>query len=204
LEAIVSTTGLNAKAASYRPMPTPGNTARENSRAASPENEQEVPMNSAIAVPLNNFRHTSGHAHRLSAARYRVIQTYDNPVGRATLSQVLGRVPVGRKPQSTVLSTGDATPGAQIWVARPYGPRYDVGEDKANMAKRLDVSPDLPLSPEALAELRQRYAMLSTPSLQEVYADAWERCKLDRNGRPPRAQQIQVLVTAWKMLRRNC
>src|ERR1039457_1445323 len=68
-----------------------------------PENEQEVPMNSAIAVPLNNFRHTSGHAHRLSAARYRVIQTYDNPVGRATLSQVLGRVPVGRKPQSTVL-----------------------------------------------------------------------------------------------------
>lgn len=72
------------------------------------------------------------------------------------------------------------------------------------MAQRLDVSPDLPLAPDALAELRQRYAMLSKPSLQEVYSDALERCKLDRNGRLPRAEQIQVLVTAWKMLRRNC
>jgi hypothetical protein len=71
------------------------------------------------------------------------------------------------------------------------------------MAKRLDVSPDLPLSLDALAELRQRYAMLSKSSLQEVYADAWERCKLDRGGRPPRADHLQVLVTAWKMLRRN-
>ena len=78
----------------------------------------------------------------------------------------------------------------------------ELGEDEAKMAKRLDVSPDLPLSPEALAELRQRYAMLSKPSLQQVYADAWERCKPERNGRTPRAEQIQVLVTAWKMLRR--
>ena len=69
------------------------------------------------------------------------------------------------------------------------------------MAKRPDLSPDAPLPPIALAELRQRYAMLSTPSLQQVYADAWERCKLDRNGRLPTAQQIQVLVTAWKTLR---
>jgi hypothetical protein len=38
-------------------------------------------------------------------------------------------------------------------------------------------------SPEALAELRQRHAMLSTPSLQQVYADALERCKLDRTER---------------------
>jgi len=69
------------------------------------------------------------------------------------------------------------------------------------MARRPDFSPDAPLSPIALAELRQRYAMLSTPSLQQVYADAWDRCKLERNGRPPNAQQIQVLVTAWKALR---
>jgi hypothetical protein len=60
----------------------------------------------------------------------------------------------------------------------------------------------MPLSPADLAELHQRYAMLSTPGLQQVYADAWERCKLERNGRPPRAEQIQVLVTAWKVLRR--
>jgi hypothetical protein len=52
-----------------------------------------------------------------------------------------------------------------------------------------------------LAELRQRYAMLSMPSLQQVDADSWERCKLDRNGKPANAQQIQVLVTAWKVLR---
>lgn len=78
------------------------------------------------------------------------------------------------------------------------------GEDKANMTKRLDFSPDVPLSTEAVAELRQRYAVLSLPSLQQVYADALERCKLDTSGRPPRAEQFQVLVTAWKALRRNC
>lgn len=69
------------------------------------------------------------------------------------------------------------------------------------MANRPDYSPDAPLSPADLAELRHRYAMLSPSSLQQVYSDAWERCKLERNGRPPRAGQIQVLVTAWKALR---
>jgi hypothetical protein len=64
------------------------------------------------------------------------------------------------------------------------------------MARRPDFFPDSPLSPAALAELRQRYAMLSMSSLQQVYADAWERCKLERNGQLPRAEQIQVLVTA--------
>jgi hypothetical protein len=70
------------------------------------------------------------------------------------------------------------------------------------MAKRPDFSLDSPLSPAALAELRQRYAMLSPSGLQQVYADAWERCRLERNGRPPRAEQIQVFVTAWKALRK--
>jgi hypothetical protein len=64
------------------------------------------------------------------------------------------------------------------------------------------TSPDVPLSATDLAELRRRYALLSKPSLQQVYSDAWERCKLERNGRPPRADQMQVLVAAWKMLRR--
>jgi hypothetical protein len=70
------------------------------------------------------------------------------------------------------------------------------------MAKRPDFSPDVPLPPEVLAELRQKYEMLSLSSLQMVYTDAWERCKLARDGRPPRAEQIQVLVTAWKQLRK--
>ena len=73
------------------------------------------------------------------------------------------------------------------------------------MARRPEFSraPDVPLSSADLAELRQRYAMLSKPSLQQVYTDAWERCKLERSGRPPRAGQIQVLVAAWKILRKS-
>ena len=70
------------------------------------------------------------------------------------------------------------------------------------MARRPDFTPDAPLSPADLAELRHRYALLSPSSLQQVYSDAWEHCKLEQNGHPPRAQQIQVLVTVWKMLRR--
>ena len=86
---------------------------------------------------------------------------------------------------------------------RPSAVRVMIeANTRRNMAKRLDI-PDVPLTPEALAELRQRYAMLSTPSLQQVYSDALERCKLDRSGRPPRAEQFQVLVTAWKMLRKG-
>jgi len=69
------------------------------------------------------------------------------------------------------------------------------------MRSRPDSAPDSPLSPEVLAELRHRYAMLSPSSLENVYSDAWERCKLER-GRLPPAEQIQVLVTAWKALRK--
>jgi hypothetical protein len=35
--------------------------------------------------------------------------------------------------------------------------------------------------------------------LQQVYSDAWERCKLERNGFR-RAEQIQVLVAACQIL----
>lgn len=71
------------------------------------------------------------------------------------------------------------------------------------MARRPDRLPDAPLSPDVLAELRRQYAMLSVPSLETVYGDAWQRCKLERNGRLPPAEQIQVLVTAWKALRKR-
>jgi hypothetical protein len=33
---------------------------------------------------------------------------------------------------------------------------------------------------------------------RHAYEDALERCKLDKRGRPPRADQIQVLVSAWR------
>jgi hypothetical protein len=45
--------------------------------------------------------------------------------------------------------------------------------------------------------------MLSPSGLQEVYSDAWERCRLERNGRPPSAEQIWLLETAWKALRQG-
>jgi len=58
------------------------------------------------------------------------------------------------------------------------------------------------VSADQLAGLRERYANVSEPSLPQVYSDAWERCKLERIGRPPRAEQIQVLVAAWKAFRK--
>jgi len=107
-----------------------------------------------------------------------------------------GEVPAaGRVPgaERAFLSCTTGRPGARM-----------KGEHKANMAKRPDFpyGPDVPLTAQDLADLRHRYALLSRPSLQQVYSDAWERCKLERSGRPPRAEQIQVLVAAWKALRK--
>ena len=70
------------------------------------------------------------------------------------------------------------------------------------MASRLDFSADQVLSPEQLMEVRQNFAKLSTPSLQTAYSEALERCKLDRQGRVPASIHIQVLVQAWKQLRK--
>ena len=78
---------------------------------------------------------------------------------------------------------------------------YD-GDEKANMANRPDFSPDQVLSAEQLAEVRQNFARLSVPSLQTAYAEALERCRLDRRGRPPASIHIQVLVQAWRQLRK--
>lgn len=71
------------------------------------------------------------------------------------------------------------------------------------MARRPDFSPDQVLSAEQLGEVRQNFAKLSTPSLQQAYSEALERCRLDRRGRAPASIHIQVLVQAWRILRRN-
>ena len=71
------------------------------------------------------------------------------------------------------------------------------------MAERPDFSPDEVLSRERLVEVRQNFAKLSTPSLQQAYSEALERCKLDRRGRVPPSIHIQVLVQAWKQLRKG-
>lgn len=70
------------------------------------------------------------------------------------------------------------------------------------MAKRPDFTPEKPYSPQQLSEIRRNFAMLSKPGLQTAYAEALERCKLARDGRPPKAEHIQVLVQAWRQLRK--
>jgi hypothetical protein len=62
---------------------------------------------------------------------------------------------------------------------------------------------DQALSAEQLAEVRQGFSKLSLPSLQQAYAEAWERCKLDRRGRAPNSVHIQLLVQAWKALHKS-
>jgi len=97
----------------------------------------------------------------------------------------------------------DGTSFRQILSCIPDRGRARIGsEEKANVAERPDFSPDKPLSTAELAELRQRYAQLSTPGLQTAYTEALERCKLDNRGRPPKSVHIQVLVQAWKQLRK--
>lgn len=70
------------------------------------------------------------------------------------------------------------------------------------MAKRPDFTPAHPVSTQQLADMRRKFALVSTPSLQHAYAEAHERCKLGRDGRPPKAEFIQELVQAWKQMRK--
>jgi hypothetical protein len=71
------------------------------------------------------------------------------------------------------------------------------------MAKYSDFSPDRPLDPNALADMRQRLARLSLDGLRRAYEEAWDRCRLERNGRAPRAEFVQELVQVWKLLRKG-
>ncbi len=71
------------------------------------------------------------------------------------------------------------------------------------MAKRRDFTPDHPLSPEQLENLRRQFARLSMTGLYDAYHSAWLRCKVERNGRAPRAEHIQELVQVWKELRKS-
>lgn len=72
------------------------------------------------------------------------------------------------------------------------------GEQKAKMTDR----PDHPLTPEQLGALRQRFSRMSITALYDAYYAAWTRCRMESNGRPPRARFIQELVQAWKQLRK--
>jgi hypothetical protein len=96
---------------------------------------------------------------------------------------------------------GFSSSSADISMAIDPAPtlRYH-GEEMAN---RPDFTPDATLTEEQLVELRQQYARLSTPSLQQAYTEALERCKLDRMGRAPASIHVQVLVQMWRQLRKT-
>jgi len=71
------------------------------------------------------------------------------------------------------------------------------------MAQKTGYTPEKPFTEEQLSEIRRNFSRLSTPSLQTAYTEALERCRLGRDGRPPKAEQIQVLVQAWRQLRKT-
>jgi hypothetical protein len=71
------------------------------------------------------------------------------------------------------------------------------------MANRPDFTPEKPFTADQLSEIRRKFALLSIPSLQTAYTEALERCRLGRDGRPPKAEHIQTLVQAWRQLRKT-
>jgi hypothetical protein len=79
-----------------------------------------------------------------------------------------------------------------------------LGEQRANQnGESARYSPDVPLTAKEIAEVRLRYAQLSRPGLRDAYTEALERCRLDARGRAPQSVHIQVLVQAWKALRKR-
>jgi hypothetical protein len=71
------------------------------------------------------------------------------------------------------------------------------------MANRPAYTPEKPFTAAQLLEIRRNFALLSTPSLQTAHTEALERCRLGRDGRPPKAEHIQTLVQAWRQLRKG-
>jgi hypothetical protein len=65
------------------------------------------------------------------------------------------------------------------------------------MARRPDH--EEALTESELAELRRNLSMLSGPHVMDFYRDAYRDCALERK---PSAKAMQMLVTAWKILRR--
>jgi hypothetical protein len=71
------------------------------------------------------------------------------------------------------------------------------------MAKQPDFTPDRPLTPEQLAELRERLSKMSLTDVRDYYHAAWLRCGLERNGSRPKAEWLQQLVQAWRAMGRT-
>jgi hypothetical protein len=52
--------------------------------------------------------------------------------------------------------------------------------------------------------LRKQLSAMSMTALYDAYFAAWTRCRMERDGKPPRARFIQELVQAWRVLRKIC
>jgi hypothetical protein len=70
------------------------------------------------------------------------------------------------------------------------------------MARRPDVSEfDKPLSKDQLAELERRLALLSPYDVAQTYRRAHQHCCM-QGELVPRAEAVQEMVAAWRVLRR--
>lgn len=69
------------------------------------------------------------------------------------------------------------------------------------MARRPDRGKAEILSEEELKELRHYFAHLRATAVRDFYERAYGDCRLVYN-RPPSPRQIQILVQAWKQLRK--
>jgi hypothetical protein len=72
-----------------------------------------------------------------------------------------------------------------------------------SISRAVSRSPDTASTEQALRDLRENLSRLSTSGLERAYAEAWGRCKLGVTGKPPRADCIQELVQAWRVLRKS-
>ena len=54
-----------------------------------------------------------------------------------------------------------------------------------------------------MESLRKRLSEISFTALYDAYYAAWARCKMERDGKVPKARFVQELVQAWKQLRKS-
>ncbi len=53
-----------------------------------------------------------------------------------------------------------------------------------------------------VADLTRQLSRMSMTALFDAYYAAWTRCKMDPQGKPPRARFVQELVTTWRVMRK--
>jgi hypothetical protein len=110
-----------------------------------------------------------------------------------------------------VLEAGEENKGLTVCRNAKSGVRDGVSEVPAPNTCLRNEKCSIPLCPRRSFQVENeksvvmvsfRRSGLSMSSLQQAYSEALERCKLARDGSPPKAEHIQVLLQAWRQLRR--